>query len=103
MGRRRLAYPYRLYLDTFMLPYGGDDGTSQWHFHRGSEYSSLVVCRRENRKTFFEIDKEFESMMAVVKNNFVTVDTFLLYMRASLRQTLIPKLVHVNLLIKSHG
>ncbi len=35
----------------------------------------------KNRKTFFEIDKDFESMMAVVKSNFVTVDSFLLSMR----------------------
>jgi hypothetical protein len=47
MGHRRLDYPCRLYLDTFILQYEGDDGTSQWHFHRGSEYSSLVVYRRE--------------------------------------------------------
>lgn len=31
----------------------------------------------KNRKTFFEIDKEFENMMTVVKSNFVTVDSFL--------------------------
>ena len=28
MGCRCLTYPCRFYLDTFMLPYGGDDGTS---------------------------------------------------------------------------
>jgi hypothetical protein len=27
--------------------------------------------------TFFEIDKDFESMAAVVKSNFVTVDSLL--------------------------
>jgi hypothetical protein len=50
----------------------------------------------KNRKTFFEIDKDFESMMSVVKSNFVTVDYFLLSMWASLRQDLIRKLVHVK-------
>ena len=50
----------------------------------------------KHRKTFFEIDKEFESMTAVVKSNFVTVDSFLLSMRASLRQALIRKLAHVK-------
>jgi hypothetical protein len=50
----------------------------------------------KHRKTFFEIDKEFESMMTVVKSNFVTVDSFLLSMRASLRQALIRKLAHVK-------
>ena len=50
----------------------------------------------KHRKTFFEIDKEFESMMTVVKSNFVTVDSFLLSMRASLRQALIRKLAYVK-------
>ena len=50
----------------------------------------------KHRKTFFEIDKEFESMTTVVKSNFVTVDSFLLSMRASLRQALIRKLAHVK-------
>jgi hypothetical protein len=50
----------------------------------------------KNRKTFFEIDKEFESMTVVVKSNFVTVDSFLLSMRASLRQALIRKLAHAK-------
>ena len=50
----------------------------------------------KHRKTFFEIDKEFESMTAFVKSNFVTVDSFLLSMRASLRQALIRKLAHVK-------
>ncbi len=35
-------------------------------------------------------------MMAVVKSNFVTVDSFLLSIRASLRQDLIHKLAHVK-------
>ena len=35
-------------------------------------------------------------MTAVVKSNFVTVDSFLLSMRASLRQALIRKLAHVK-------
>ncbi len=35
-------------------------------------------------------------MMAVVKTNFVTLDSFLLSMRASLRQAFIPKLADVK-------
>jgi hypothetical protein len=54
------------------------------------------VPKEKNRKTFFEIDKEFESMMTVVKSNFVTVDSFSSSMWASLRQALIHKLVHVK-------
>jgi hypothetical protein len=50
----------------------------------------------KNRKTSFEIDKEFEIMMTVVKINFVTVDSFASSMRTSLRQALIRKLVHVK-------
>jgi hypothetical protein len=47
----------------------------------------LSSCTKgKNCKTFFEIDKEFESMMTVVKSNFVTVDSFASSMRASLRQ-----------------
>jgi hypothetical protein len=68
MGRPCLAYPCHLYLCT--------DG--------------------KDRKTFFEIDKEFESMVTVVKSNFVMVDTFLLSIQDSLRQTLIHKLAHVK-------
>ncbi len=48
-----LAYPCHIYLDTFMLPYGGDDGACQWHFHRGFEHSSLVVYRREKPQDLF--------------------------------------------------
>jgi hypothetical protein len=50
----------------------------------------------KNRKIFFEIDQEFESMMAVVKSNFVTVDSFASCMRASLRQARTRKLAHVK-------
>jgi hypothetical protein len=35
-------------------------------------------------------------MTVVVKSNFVSVDSFLLSMRVSLRQTLIHKLAHVK-------
>ena len=59
--------------------------------------SLLSSCAEgKNRKTFFEIDKEFECMMTVVKSNFVTVDSVLLPMWTSLRQTLIRKLSHVK-------
>jgi len=48
----------------------------------------------KNLKTFFEIDKEFENMMTVMKSNFVTVDSFDSSMRVSLRQTLIDRCVY---------
>ncbi len=53
-----------LYPDTLVFPYGDDDGDDQRHLHLGFECHSLVVRKS---KIFFEIDKEFESMMAVVK------------------------------------
>jgi hypothetical protein len=57
----------------------------------------LSSCAEEkNRKTFFVIDKEFESMMTVVKSNFVIVDSFASSMWTSLRQALIRKLAHVK-------
>jgi hypothetical protein len=43
-----------------------------------------------------ELDKEFESMMTVVKSNFVTVDSFASSMWSFLRQDLIRKLAHVK-------
>jgi hypothetical protein len=78
----------------YIIPYGGHDEGSQGHFHRGYEYSSLVVYRRKKLKTFFEIDEEFENMMTVMKSNFVTVDSFDSSMRVSLRQTLIDRCVY---------
>jgi hypothetical protein len=65
----------------------------------------------KKRKTFFEIDKEFESMKTVVKSNFVTVDSFTSSMRASLRQarvhnnakTTVPKAVITCTVCKSNG
>ncbi len=103
MRRRRLAYPYFSILTRLCFRMEGMTELVKGTFIEDLSTLLSSCAEGENRKTFFEIDKEFESMMAVVKNNFVTVDTFLLSMRASLRQTLVPKLVHVNLLIKSHG
>jgi hypothetical protein len=61
------------------------------------ETTLLSSCAEaKNLKTFFEIDKEFESMMAVVKSNFFMVDSFNSSMRVSLRQALIRKLAHVK-------
>jgi hypothetical protein len=55
----------------------------------------LWSCTKgKNLKTFFEIDKEFENMMTVMKSNFVTVDSFDSSMRVSLRQTLIDRCVY---------
>ena len=62
------------------------------------DLSAIVSSCAEgkSRKTLCEIDKEFGIMMAVVKSGFVTVDSFLLFMRATLRQSPMRKLVHVK-------
>ena len=52
IGGRSLTRPYRLYLNTFRLSHGGGDGASQRHCHRGFDFSSLVVCRREKPQDF---------------------------------------------------
>jgi hypothetical protein len=62
------------------------------------DLSTLLSSCAEGKNIFFEIDKEFESMMVIVKSNFVRVDSFLLSMWVSLplRQSLIHKLVDVK-------
>ncbi len=84
-----MTHSCHFYLDTFILPYGGDDGASQWFFIEDLSTLLSSCTDGKHRKSFFEIDKEFESMTVVVKSNFVTVDSFLLSMCASLRQVLI--------------
>ena len=53
------------------------------------------------RKSFYEIDKEFELMTKTIEKNFVQVSSFMVFMRASLRQALISKLSKVGKMGKS--
>ena len=50
----------------------------------------------KTRKSFYEIDKEFELMTKTIEKNFVKVDSLMVFMRASLRQALIAKLSQVG-------
>ena len=50
----------------------------------------------KTRKSFYEIDKEFELMTKTIEKNFVKVDSLMVFMRASLRQALIAKLSKVG-------
>jgi hypothetical protein len=50
----------------------------------------------KTRKTFYQIDKEFELMTKTIEKNFVKVDSLMVFMRASLRQALIAKLSKVG-------
>ena len=50
----------------------------------------------KTRKTFYEIDKEFELMTKTIEKNFVKVDSLMVFMLASLRQPLIAKLSKVG-------
>ncbi len=96
MGCRRLTYPCRLYLETFMIRIQGMTELVNGTFI--GDLSTLLSSCAEGKNIFFEIDKEFESMMVIVKSNFVRVDSFLLSMWVSLplRQSLIHKLVDVK-------
>ena len=50
----------------------------------------------KTRKSFYEMDKEFELMTKTIEKNFVKVDSLMGFMRASLRQALITKLSKVG-------
>ncbi len=50
----------------------------------------------KTRKSFYEIDKEFELMTKTIEKNFVKVDSLMVFMRASLGQALIAKLSKVG-------
>ncbi len=52
VGHGSVDYTSNLYPDTFMLLYGGDDGTDRRHLHRGFECYSLVVRRRKKTQDF---------------------------------------------------
>ena len=48
------------------------------------------------RKTFYEIDAEFEKMCKTLTDNFVSLKSLMAFLRASLRQTMIRKLSKVG-------
>ena len=99
MERRCLDYPCRVYLDTFqVVSFRMGVMTELVNGTFIEDLSTLLSSCIEGKKlkTPFEIDKEFESMMVGVKSNFVTVDSFLMSIWTSLRQTLIRKIVHVK-------
>jgi hypothetical protein len=50
----------------------------------------------KTRKSFCEIDKEFELMTKTIEKNFVKVDRLMVFMCVSLRQALIAKLSKVG-------
>jgi hypothetical protein len=50
----------------------------------------------KTRKSFYEIDKEFEFMTKTIEKNFVKVDNLMVFMSVSLRQVLIDKLSKVG-------
>jgi hypothetical protein len=55
-----------------------------------------VTDETKTRKSFYEIDKEFELMKKTIEKNFVKVDRLMVFMRVSLCQTLIVKLSKVG-------
>ena len=57
---------------------------------------SATDSQAKTRESFYEIDKEFELMTRTIENNFVKVDSLMVFMRASLRQSLIAKLSKVG-------
>ncbi len=50
----------------------------------------------KTRKSFYEIDNEFELMTKTIEKNFVKVDSLMFFMCAPLRQALIAKLSKVG-------
>ena len=61
------------YPNTIVLSYGGNDGDDQRHFHQDLSDILSSCTEGKHHKTFFEVDKE------VVKSNFCTLDSFLLF------------------------
>jgi uncharacterized protein Yka (UPF0111/DUF47 family) len=51
---------------------------------------------QRRRKTFYEIDTEFEKMTASLLKNFNSMASLMPFLRASLRQTMIRKLASVG-------
>ncbi len=76
MGRRRLAYPCVSILTRLCFRMEGMTELVNGTFIEDLSTLLSSCAEGKNRETFFEIDKEFESMMADVKSNVVvTVDS----------------------------
>ena len=61
-----------------------------------AELLNSVTGDERKRKTFYEIDAEFEKMCEWLLKNFTTIRTLLMFLRASLRKTTIHKLSKVG-------
>ena len=57
---------------------------------------SATDSQAKTRKSFYEIDKEFELMTKTIEKNFVKVDILMVFIRPSLRKALITKLSKVG-------
>ena len=61
-----------------------------------SELLNSATGDQRRRKTFYEIDTEFEKMTASLFKNFNSMASLMPFLRASLRQTMIRKLASVG-------
>jgi hypothetical protein len=61
-----------------------------------SELLNSATGDQRRRKTFYEIDTEFEKMTASLLKNFNSMASLMPFLRASLRQTMIRKLASVG-------
>ena len=61
-----------------------------------AELLSAATGDPRKRKTFYEIDAEFEKMCSALLTNFSSLKSLLPFLRASLRQTMIKKLSKVG-------
>jgi hypothetical protein len=61
-----------------------------------SELLNSATGDQRHRKSFYEMDTEFEKMMASLLKNFNSMASLMPFLRASLRQTMIRKLASVG-------
>ena len=61
-----------------------------------SELLNAATGDQRRRKSFYEIDTEFEKMTASLLKNFNSMASLMPFLRASLRQTMIRKLATVG-------
>ena len=61
-----------------------------------AELLTSATGDQRKRKTFYEIDLEFEKMCNSLAKNFVTIKSLMPFLRSSLRQTMIRKLSKVG-------
>ena len=94
-----MAVSFSHYLGTLVLCFKYEGMTE---FINGRFIEDFGILLRsatgeaKTRKTFYQIDKEFELMTKTIEKNFVKVDSLMVFMRASLRQALIAKLSKVG-------